>query len=62
MELIPTLQPVEDPTPEQVEMPLRKLWPMESPHRSRLLAGTSARGGDPTLQQGQSARRKEQQR
>ncbi|GAB0186132.1 AN1-type zinc finger protein 5-like [Grus japonensis] len=33
------LQPVEDPTPEQVEAPEGGCDPMGSPHWSRLLAG-----------------------
>lgn len=37
-------QPPEDSTPEQVDMPYRKLQPTESPHQSRLLAGAVALG------------------
>lgn len=33
------LQPVDDPTLEQADMPRRMLKPVQSPHRSRLLAG-----------------------
>jgi len=40
-------QPEEDPTPQQVEMPWRKLQPTESRQRSRILAGAVARGEDP---------------
>lgn len=35
---------MEDPTLEQLDMPLRKVRPTESPHRSRLPAGISAVG------------------
>jgi len=34
------LQPVEDPIPQQMNMPSRKLQPVESPHWRMLLTGT----------------------
>ncbi|PKU47715.1 hypothetical protein llap_1995 [Limosa lapponica baueri] len=41
------LQLMEDPRPEHVGMPPKKLQPMESPHRSKLLAGPVAGGETP---------------
>ncbi|GAB0196414.1 AN1-type zinc finger protein 5-like [Grus japonensis] len=38
------LQPVEDPMPEQVDVPEGSCDPVESPHWSRLLAGPAAMG------------------
>ncbi|KAK4815745.1 hypothetical protein QYF61_006783 [Mycteria americana] len=51
VEQISILQPVEDPTPEQVDVPRRKLQPMESPCWSRLPAGAEAHGEELTLEQ-----------
>lgn len=45
-----TLQPMQDPTLQQGDMPQRKLLPTESSHWSIFLAGTAAPGG-PTLEQ-----------
>lgn len=46
MEQISPLQPIEDPVLQQMNMSWRKLQPVEkSPHRSRLLAGAVALGG-----------------
>ncbi|KAK4830792.1 hypothetical protein QYF61_013625, partial [Mycteria americana] len=44
------LQPVEDPTLKQADMPWRKLQPVENPCQRRLLAGTVAPGEEPTLE------------
>ena len=52
MEQISTLQPVEEPPVEQVDVAWRRLWPMESPRRSRPRAGAAARGQEPMQEQG----------
>ena len=52
MEQISTLQPLEEPPVEQVDVAWSRLWPMESPHRSRPGAGAAARGEEPTQEQG----------
>ncbi|GAB0204626.1 AN1-type zinc finger protein 5-like [Grus japonensis] len=44
------LQPVEDPMPEQVDVPKGDCDPMGSPHWSRLLAGPVDHG-EPMLEQ-----------
>ena len=51
-EQISTLQPVEEPPVEQVDVAWRRLRPMESPRRSRPRAGAAARGEEPTQEQG----------
>ena len=51
MEQISTLQPVEEPPVEQVDVAWRGLRPMESPRRSRPRAGAAARGEEPTQEQ-----------
>jgi len=45
------MQSMEDPTPEQVDVPWRKLQPVDSSHWSRLLAGAVARGEEPMPRQ-----------
>lgn len=42
---------MEDPTAQHMDVPWRKLQPVESPCRSRLLAGTVAYGEKPTQNQ-----------
>jgi len=56
------LQPMEDPMLEQADVPRGGCDPVESPRWSRLLAGPVAPGrAKPTLEQGKSVRRTEQQ-
>lgn len=47
----PTMRLKEDPALQQVNMPSKKLLPVERPHRSRLLAGAAAHGEAPTQQE-----------
>ena len=43
----PLVEQVEEPLVEQVAVAWRRLWPMESPRRSRPRAGAAARGEEP---------------
>ena len=52
MEQISTLQPMEEPLVEQEDEAWRRLWPVESPHRSRPQAVAAAPGEEPTQEQG----------
>ena len=52
MEQISTLQPMEEPPVEQVDVAWRRLWPMESPLRRRPRARAAVRGEEPAQERG----------